>query len=211
MGGRSRREFLGGAAAVVGVGGLSGCVTGGRLRRYRVVNEPVPAGLDASVAAEAVAGPTRNAPLRVRISFTATADRRTAYSIGSAGEFPFGEVTATGRRGDTDTGSTGASERNRMIVVPVDEPSAFVDQCWRRRPGSTQTDADGGALVRLEPEESITVERAIVNHPDNPACYPFGRYAFSDSFWVGSAAHDRAPADAIDWGFTLQINDLMTR
>lgn len=209
MGARSRRDFLG-AAAVVGVGGLSGCLTGGRLRRYRVVNEPVPSGLHASVAAEALAGPTRNVPLRIRITFTATADQRTAYSIGSAGEFPFGEVTATGRRGDSDTGSTGSSERNRMIVVPVDGRSAFVETCWRRRPGSADPD-DDGALARLDPDESITVERAIVNHPANSACYPFGRYAFSDSFWVGSAAHDRAPADAIDWGFTLQINDLMTR
>lgn len=211
MGGLSRREVLGSGLALAGAGCLSGCLTGGRLRRYRVVNDPAPTGFGATVSAAALAGPTTNAPLRLRITFTAATDRPTAFALRPDRPFPFGEATATGVRREGDTGATGAAGTNRLVLVPTGDRSTFADRCWRLQSAAGATPTGGDAVVHLDPDESVTAERTVVNHPDNPTCYPFGRYAFEETFWAGPDAENRADTDAVRWGFTLEVNDMMAR
>lgn len=202
----TRRSILRGAGGVLGVGGLSGCLIGGRLRRYQVSNDPAPDGLPASVMAEAVRTPTNEWPLILRIEFESTADEPRNFSAEPPGGFPVGRVTAVNRaaRGTTST----PSSPERLILAEPDA-GALEDGCWRTA-GTNDAlgDPSGPDSVQLAPGESIGVERAVVNYQSNTACYPVGAYRFSVSFRSTSLGNPTSDGPSHPWGFTLNITGL---
>lgn len=200
--------MLRGAAAAMGVGALAGCVTGGRLNRYRIRNDPVPDALPATVSAEAVATPSQERPLLLEIEFASTASEPTEFAVEPPGPFPLGRTTAKGRAPSTRSPATGTE--TRQVVLDTPGTGTFVEGCWTATdPGGSSDGTTGSDRVRLDPGESITVERVVLNHPSNGICYPIADYRFSAAFRsVAVSAQERGDGPSVPWGFSLEITDL---
>lgn len=205
----TRRSVLRGLAGAAGLGAVAGCITGGRLRRYRVLVDDVPAALPATVAVRAVETPTRKWPLTLEVEFASTADEPTTFAVDAPGAFPFGRTVARNRAPST-RGPETPSGPQRVVLADAGG-GTFDEGCWTAAPmpsatGEPPGDDAGPHRVRLSPGESVTVERAVLNHEGNTVCYPIGRYRFPVAYrWEGSS---NGSGDAVPWGFVLEISDL---
>ena len=209
-----RRTLLHGTACVLSVGMLGGCLTGGRLRRYRVSNDPVPDDLPATVAAEAIATPTSERPLLLEISFESTASEPRTFAVEPPGSFPIGRTVAANQAPST-VGPTTRSGPARLVLADAGA-GTYEEQCWlatgtdgpatgtaSSSPGSAGTDR-----VRLTPGESVTVRRVVLNHVANVVCYPTGEYRFAVTFRSAPAGESPEDAESIRWGFDLEVSNL---
>lgn len=198
----TRRSLLRGVVGAIGTWGLSGCLIGGRFRRYRVSNDSVPDGLPATVNAEAVRTPTNEWPLGLVIRFESTADEPRTFTVEPPGAFPIGRATAENR--PTQIGSD-----PQRLVLAGPGAGTLRDECWTavHADGASSTPADPDR-VRLAPGESVRVERAVLNHPANSACYPVGVYRFSVSFRSAPVEAPAREVPSLPWGFTLEIGGL---
>lgn len=205
----TRRGLLRTIAGTVGVSALGGCITGGRLRRYRVINDAIPDALPATLSATAVATPTEERPLVIEISFESTAGEPTTFAIDPPGTFPFGRTTVENRAPlPTEIEGVSATPHAgpRRVTLSDTDAGVLVDQCWTATDDSNAT-TEGDHRVRLAPGESVSVERAVLNYAENPTCYPIGVYRFTEAFRFKSS---NAPENgsAVKWGFSLEISDL---
>lgn len=207
MGRLTRRSVLRGAAGLLGIVGLGGCVTGGRLRRYRVTNDAIPDALPATVTVEAFATPTRDRPLLLRVGFESTADEPTEFAIEPPGGFPFGRTTAENGAPST-RGPTTRTDPQHIVLADADAGS-FLDGCWTATGSGDSMDDDAGdEHVRLSPGGSVEVERAVLNHEANQVCYPIGIYRFPVTFRFRRVAASGDDWSSVPWGFSLEISDL---
>lgn len=193
------------AVGALGLASLGGCVTGGRLRRYRVTNDAVPDALPATVSAEAVATPTSDRPLLLRIGFESTAAEPMAFAIEPPGPFPFGRTTARNRAPSTVGPNTQSTPQH--VVLANAEAGSFVDRCWTATGPGAATDDGAAERVQLSPGGSVEAERAVLNHEANRVCYPIGVYRFPVTFRFRPVASTGGWATA-PWGFSLEISDL---
>lgn len=203
----TRRSVLRGLAGAAGLGAIAGCVTGGRLRRYRVLNDDVPAALPATVSVQPVKTPTRKWPLILEVEFTSTAEEPTTFAVDTPGRFPIGRTVARNRA--PTTRGPGTPSGTQRVVLAHAEAGTLDEGCWTATPS---TDAGGGGSgadsVRLAPGESVTAERAVLNAEGNETCYPIGRYRFPVEYRWGNSATVAADGTAASWGFALEISDL---
>lgn len=203
----NRRSVLRGAVGALGLGGLSGCLTGGRFRRYRVSNDAVPDALPAAVSADAVATPTNERPLVLEVSFESTASEAKTFSIEPPGAFPVGRITAGNEAPSTRRATTGSGVQ-RVVLAAVDA-GTFEDACWMAAEADgASSEAAGSHSVRLDPGETVTAERAVLNHAANTACYPIGVYRFGVTFRSAPADAPDEDGAPVQWGFALEISDL---
>ena len=210
----TRRTLLRATAGSIACGALAGCTSGPLRRRYRVESDPVPPALNAAIEAQAILTPNRSHPLVVRITFASRADEPTEYAIEGDGRFPFGRAVAANTdpveplvpEGGTPPPTETDRDRDpaRVVVAPRGQSQERVDDCWRWTGGS---DGDGDA-VTLAPGGSTAVEYAVLNHPENEACYPLGTYRFTQTYLVGSSG---ATSETVPWGFSLAITDIAPR
>ena len=203
----SRRTLLRVGGVALGAAGLSGCVGGGRLRRYRIGADPVPRGLPAAIEAAATVPPSRQHPLVVEIAFTSTAASTRTFAVRPTSPFPFGSGTATNRSSSAGPSPRPGASPRRLVVAPRDSRGELIEECWRDTDDTSGTNPTDPAasVVELDPGESVSAEVVVINHPDNDGCYPFGSYHFAEPFWSGEAVEARDGDSARSWGFTLDI------
>lgn len=196
-------------AGTVCVSTLGGCLTGGRLRRYRVTNDDSPVAFPATVSATVVDTPTREWPLVLEISFKSTASEATTFAIEPPGAFPFGRMTVENQAPpptDPEGISTTPLQGPRRVTIADPDAGALIDQCWNATDdGSEKDEADH--RLRLAPGESVSVERAVLNDAGNATCYPIGVYRFTQAYQFGTSDRSGTGSTA-NWGFSLEISDL---
>lgn len=202
----SRRSLLRLGATALGTGALAGCVGGGRLRRYRIGADAVPAGLPAAIEAAATVPPSREHPLVVEITFTSTAVSRMTFAVRPTSPFPFGTGTATNRSPSAGPSPRPGAAPRRLVVAPRGSRGELIDECWRDTDtGGSDSVDQATSRIDLDPGESVSAEVVVVNHPENAGCYPFGSYHFNETFWSGEAVEARGGDSGHAWGFTLDI------
>ncbi|MFH5799255.1 hypothetical protein [Haladaptatus sp. CMAA 1911] len=177
-----RRRALLGAMGTSVIGGCLGDVfrfSRGE-PRFSIENDPVPAGLTATLSAKLISPETTNRPPRIRVTFEYTGEED--GTVGFTYPGPFADTVAAG------------SDGAKLVLKYEATADDHHDDCW------WATDTYGHGVTerrRFGPGDDADVEWEVLTHEESDACYPSGSYRFSDRY--------RTDENAYEWGFRLRI------
>lgn len=128
--------------------------------------------------------PSDDQPVQLRVLLTNPAD--TEHTV-ETNQFPLPFPARVGKAANSD----------ETLVLSPGNDAQRSDGCWREYP-KTLPKVDTKAVA---PGETLAKTYELVNHMEADACWPMGRYRFSQHYTVDPDA-DRSE---YDWWFTVYV------
>jgi len=141
--------------------------------------------------------PTPDRPPLVRIAVT-NEDEQPHTLTTPTNQFPFPATRAV-------------TEAGPRLTVVFYNPTTQIDreeECWASEP-LNQMVLNGKTI---EPEESVTVRRAVMNEPggynEPPAvCWPRDTFLFTNTYFLDSSTPESTDGQEFQWGFWVRVTD----